>query len=69
MLKLFVMLICDSCGESLEPVAVSCDRDPKSWRFLGDEIGAAAQEQGWNLYNRACLCSLCNEDMPCSFAD
>ncbi len=50
MLKLIVMLVCDSCIESFEPVAVSCDRDPRAWCFLTAELEARAEASGWNLF-------------------
>lgn len=49
MLKLIVMVVCDKCGESFEPVAVSCDRDPSAWDYLTASIEARAEDSGWNL--------------------
>jgi hypothetical protein len=66
MLKLIVMILCDSCGDSFEPVAVSCDRHPKVWQFLSDELKTTAEDTGWCFYECASLCQECTEDLPCS---
>ena len=50
MLKVIVMVVCDKCGESFEPVAVSCDREPRAWNYLTADIEARAKDSGWNLY-------------------
>jgi len=65
MLKLFVIVECDTCGEAFEPVAVSCDRNPSAWRYLAAELATRAEGSGWNLYRGAYLCTDCSEDMPC----
>jgi len=43
------MVVCDKCGESFEPVAISCDRDPGAWDYLTAGIEARAEDSGWNL--------------------
>ena len=49
MLKLIVMVVCDECGDSFEPVAVSCDRNPSAWYDLTAGIEARAEDSGWSL--------------------
>lgn len=51
MLKLIVMVVCDTCGESFEPIAVSCDRNESAWDNLTAEIEARAENRGWNLHS------------------
>ena len=63
MLKLIVTIVCDICGDTFEPVAVSCDRNPSAWRFLARELEASAEGSGWNLYG-SCLCPGCCPEIP-----
>jgi hypothetical protein len=70
MLKLIVMVVCDTCGESFEPVAISCDRDPKAWYYLAADLEMSAESSGWHHYaathRLACddkhICSDCELD-------
>lgn len=69
MLKVVVMLECDTCGEFFKPVTLSCDRNPSAWRFLAVELESRAEGCGWILYEAAFLCVDCVQDMPCIPAD
>lgn len=59
MLKLIVVIECDTCKESFVRVVTSCDRDPRAWRHLASELELRAEECGWSLYGGEHLCADC----------
>ena len=63
MLKLFVIIECDTCGESFEHVATSCDRDPRAWRDLTSELELKAESRSWSIYGGTYLCFDCIDQM------
>ena len=63
MLKLIVIVECDTCGESFEHVATSCDRDPRAWRYLASELESRAEARAWSLRGGTYLCADCIHQM------
>jgi hypothetical protein len=59
MLKVFVTIDCDLCGQPFKRVAASADRDPMSWRALADDVEYHAGNSGWLSRRSAHHCDWC----------
>lgn len=50
MFKLILTIECDICGQPLEHIATSCDRDPTAWEYLPAILEATAEGRGWDVF-------------------
>lgn len=50
MLKIIVIIDCDTCLESFERIAVSTDRNPLIWEHLPLSLAADAEMCGWDCH-------------------
>jgi len=66
MFKVIVMLDCNLCGQPLDSVATSTDRDPMVWKALSQDLEDTAERRGWSFYRSAHHCHYCISDMTFS---
>ncbi len=63
MLKVFVMIDCNLCGQVFDRVTTSCDRDPTAWKALSLDLEYKAENCGWTIHRAAHHCAYCISDV------
>ena len=59
MLKVLLVLDCDTCHLPLEQLSVSTKKDPMEWAVAAWELESCAEQSGWDCYRRKHTCSSC----------
>jgi hypothetical protein len=59
MLKVILMIDCNSCGQPFNHVSASTDRDPMGWKALSQDLEYEAECSGWSFSRAAHHCDCC----------
>jgi hypothetical protein len=59
MLKVFVTINCNLCGQPFDRIAISTNRYPMAWRNLADDAEYYARNRAWHSQQSAHHCDYC----------
>lgn len=62
MVKIFVTLDCNRCGQPFNRIAVTTDLDPMNWKALAQDLEYRAENRGWASSRAAHYCDYCAND-------
>jgi len=59
MLKVLILLECDSCTSLLAAAADSSRKDGQAWAAEAENLESSAQQSGWDIYRSRHTCDGC----------
>jgi hypothetical protein len=59
MLKVILIIQCDTCANVFHRTVTSCDRNPKAWDYLESLLSYNAEQRCWGSYRNEHYCPSC----------